>query len=69
MLNECMLLFVTFHKRVDGDPYGPSSWITNLKTIFGYFRDRGVDYNFLKDFNNKGQFIATLPVDWNDTRK
>ena len=77
LLDECMHRFCDTHRRktkfknpsglvseFDFD-YQPSTFDTDLKTIFGIFKSNGVNYT-LKDFEKNGGFLAKLYSRWRD---
>ena len=77
LLDECMHRFCESHRRktrfrnptgleseYDFD-YQPSTFDTDLKTIFGIFKCNGVNYT-LKDFEKNGGFLANLYTRWRE---
>ncbi len=67
VLNNCMILFVTKNlHRKDGKPMQPNSVMTKLKTLFGVFKRKGIQYSLKTDFKYAGGFAAYLSKFWND---
>ncbi len=53
-------------KREYGKPLQPSTWDTNLKTLFAKFNEEGIQFKHLKHFNKDGEFHAVLMKQWQE---
>jgi hypothetical protein len=54
-------------KKDYGKPLQPSTWDTNLKTLFAKFNEEGIQFKHLKHFNKDGEFHAVLIKQWQET--
>jgi hypothetical protein len=62
----CALKWRNLTKREYGKPLQPSTWDTNLKTLFAKFNEQGIQFKHLKHFNKDGEFHAVLMKQWQE---
>jgi len=52
-----------------GKPLQPCSFNTMMKQLSYVWKDKGIEFNFAKDFNHAGGFHGVLIKRWNEIRK
>jgi hypothetical protein len=69
IVDRCMVLIAQKWRKLSppkeaGDPYQPSAWNKMMQQLFLVFRQKGMKFDFKKDFNGKGEFHGQMKTKW-----